>query len=70
MDKALQRKLDRATAEIDMYLQEIQKLFRTGIITLVVRNPKVHDGDMIITKEDDLDNVIKAIQNLQKKDTH
>ena len=47
--------------EISDHLDAIKALFKNPKLTIVVRNPDLRDGDVIVTN-DDLDLVIQAIE--------
>ena len=53
---------------ISTYLNKIVALFKPGAkITLIVRNPDVPDGDVILGN-DNLDDAIAAINNLKARE--
>lgn len=51
---------------IEPKLTAIRKLFLNPKLTLIVRSPDLGDGDLILT-EDDLDEVVKAIRKLARR---
>lgn len=53
--------------KVERHLLEIEKLFKPHCkITLLVRNPKERDGNLLLSV-DDLDEVTKAIEALKSK---
>lgn len=56
-------------ANIADSLEDIRRLFVNPKITLIVRNPDVSDGDVILT-DDDFEKAIEAIRHLQANPTH
>jgi hypothetical protein len=60
-------RLFKVQQEIEEVLKNIEPLFLNARLTLIVRNPDLQDGDMILTK-DDLDEVIKSIEALKLRD--
>ena len=60
-------RLSIVSERINAHLHEIEAYFEPHCkLTLLMRNPKSDDGDAIWTNEN-LDDVIKAIQKLKKK---
>ena len=51
--------------KLDAELKKIARLFRNPKITLVIRNPDLADGDVVLT-DDDPEAVIAAIRCLEK----
>ncbi len=52
---------------IQSHLIEIERLFVSPKITIIVRAPRLADGDVILSN-DDLELAIAAIRNLQSRD--
>ena len=51
--------------ELERHLSEMEKLFKPHCkLTLLMRNPQVADGDLLLTM-DDLDEAIAAIERLK-----
>lgn len=57
----------RATDTILWHMGEIKLLFKNPKVTIVVRNPDLKDGDLIVT-EDNIYDVIASIKKLQERD--
>ena len=54
--------------ECDLALQQLEKLFKPHCrLTLLMRNPELADGDLLLTR-DDLDLVSAALQKLKAKE--
>jgi hypothetical protein len=61
-------KLTEVHAEVPNHAGEIAELFRPGAkVTILVRNPGLDDGDMVIT-DDAIDSAIAALQNLKAQE--
>ena len=60
--------VERAAAKCEQELKSLERLFqRECKLTLLIRAPFEHDGDILLTK-DDLSLVQKAIQRLQERE--
>jgi hypothetical protein len=58
--------LDRLHADIGEHLDAIKSMFKPGAkITLIVRNPSLKDGDVLLT-DDDTREAVAALKRLEK----
>ena len=55
-----------AQMKISRHLEAIERLFTAPKVTLVIRNPELEDGDLIVTN-DSFDDAIEAIKNLKDR---
>lgn len=53
--------------KICRHLDQIGKMFKNPKITILVRNPDLKDGDLILT-EDSMDEAIKALEKARDRD--
>jgi hypothetical protein len=61
-------KLAEVHAEVANHCGDIAELFKPGAkVSVLIRNPRLNDGDMIVT-DDDMDLVIAAVQRLKEKE--
>lgn len=51
-------------AEIAGHMHQIDALFKDASVTVLIRNPGLVDGDMVISAEEDLGEAIDAIRGL------
>ena len=58
--------LQQLHLNLDYYLQRIAGHFKNPKITLVIRNPDLADGDVVLS-DDDPEAAIVAIRRLQEK---
>jgi hypothetical protein len=58
--------LDKLHADIAEHLESIKAMFKDGAkITLIVRNPNLKDGDVLLT-DDVVNEAVKALRKLSR----
>ena len=55
-----------AQMKISTHLEAIERMFKAPKVTLVIRNPELEDGDLIVTN-DNFEDAIEAIKNLKDR---
>lgn len=70
IDIPLHPELQRARIAIQYYMDQIRKLFKNPLITIVIRNPDQLGADVVITMESDVTAAIAVIQNTKAQGRH